>query len=98
MLNTNNSDSSNVFVMEKTDDIFQKSIIEKKVDEFIKTVEHELILDLKELNTLDSMTLAAFIRFKRKLTDTNRTMKLVNYNENILRIIELAGLGEFLLD
>ena len=97
MLNTNNSDSSNVFVMEKTDDIFQKSVIEKKVDEFIKTVEHELILDLKELNTLDSMTLAAFIRFKRKLTDTNRTMKLVNYNENILRIIELAGLGDFLL-
>ena len=97
MFNTINSDGNNVFVMEKTDDIFQKGIIEKKIDEFIKTVENELILDLKELSTLDSMTLAAFIRFKRKLAETNRTMKLVNYNENILRIIELSGLGEFLL-
>ena len=97
MFNSMDSESD-IFVMEKTNDIFQRSILEKKIDEFIKTVKHELVLDLKELNTLDSMTLAAFIRFKRKLTETNRTMKLINYNENILRVIELSGLGEFLLD
>ena len=98
MPNTIDSDSNNIFVMERTDDIFQKSILEKKVDEFIKNVKYELILDLKELDTLDSMTLAAFIRFKRKLAETNRTMKLINYNENILRVIELARLEEFFLD
>jgi anti-anti-sigma factor len=84
--------------MEKTNDIFQKNILEKKIDEFIKNVKYELVLDLKELATLDSMTLAAFIRFKRKLTETDRTMKLINYNENILHIIDAAGLGEFFLD
>ena len=98
MLNTIDSDSGNIFVMERTKDIFQKSILEKKVDEFIKSVKNELILDLQELDTLDSVTLAAFIRFKRKLTETDRTMKLINYNENIVRVIEMAGLGEFFLD
>jgi anti-anti-sigma factor len=97
MHNTTGSESGNVFVIEKTNDIFQKSIIEKKINEFIKTVEDELILDLGELTTLDSSTLAAFIRFKRKLTETGRSMKLINYNENILRVIELSGLEEFLL-
>ena len=97
MHNTTGSDGNNVFVIEKTDDIFQKNIIEKKIFEFIKTVEDELILDLGELTTLDSSTLAAFIRFKRKLAETGRTLKLINYNENILRVIELSGLGGFLL-
>ena len=98
MFNTIDSDSGSIFVMEKTDDIFQTNILEKKIDEFIKSVKNELVLDLKELDTLDSMTLAAFIRFKKKLNSTDRTMKLINYNENILRVIELAGLGEFFLD
>ncbi|MCL2155045.1 MAG: STAS domain-containing protein [Leptospirales bacterium] len=98
MLNSIDSDSDNIFVMERTNDVFQKSILEKKVDEFIKSVKNELILDLQELDTLDSVTLAALIRFKRKLTETDRTLKLINYNENIVRIIDMAGLGEFFLD
>ena len=97
MSNTPDSESSNIFVIEKTHDIFQKNIIEKKINEFMKGVEDELIIDLKELNTLDSSTLASFIRYKRKLTETGRTLRLINYNENILRVIELSGLEEFLL-
>jgi len=97
MYNQTGSDGKNIFVVEKTNDIFQKSIIEKKINEFIKDVEDELVLDLKELNTLDSATLASFIRFKRKLAETGRSMRLINYNENILRVIELSGLEEFLL-
>jgi len=96
MSNTTDS-GSNIFVIEKTKDIFEKSVIEKKILEFIKNIEDELIIDLGELHTLDSSTLAAFIRFKRKLTETGRTMRLINYNENILRVIELSGLEEFLL-
>lgn len=92
------SDSERIFVIQKTSDSFQISLLEEKINDFIKNDTRDMTLDLKALSLLDSTSLAAFIRFKRKLKATGRNMKLVNYNESILRVIELSGLEEFLLD
>ena len=92
------SENERTFILQKTSDSFQINMLEEKINEFIKNDGRDLILDLKELNLLDSSSLAAFIRFKRKLKATGRTMKLINFNESILRVIELSGLDDFLLD
>jgi len=92
------SENERTFVFQKSSDSFQINLLEEKINDFIKSDTRDLILDLKELNLLDSSSLAAFIRFKRKLKATGRIMKLVNYNESILRVIELSGLDDFLLD
>lgn len=92
------TENDRIFILHKTSDSFQINLLEEKINEFIKNDERDLVLDLKGLNLLDSSSLAAFIRFKRKLKATGRIMKLINYNESILRVIELSGLDDFLLD
>jgi len=92
------SENETTFRLQNSSESLQLNLLEEKVNDFIKNNERDLILDLKGLNFLDSTSLAAFIRFKRKLKATGRSMKLINYNESILRVIELAGLEDFLLD
>jgi len=92
------SENDKTFKLHKTSDSFQINLLEEKINDFIKNDERDLVLDLTGLDLLDSSSLAAFIRFKRKLKATGRTMKLINYNESILRVIELSGLEDFLLD
>jgi len=73
------------------------NILESNINEFVKNDSGDMAIDLKSLQVIDSLTLAAFIRFKRKLSLEGRDLKLINYNDNILRVIELSGLDEFLL-
>ena len=80
------------------DDISQYlNIFESSINEFIKSDSRDIVVDMKSLDYIDSLTLAALIRFRRKLSLEGRTLKLLNYNENVLRVIELSGLDEFLL-
>jgi len=92
------TESERIYRFQKSSEGFQLNLFEEKINDFIKNDGRDLVLDLKSLNFLDSSSLAAIIRFKRKLTATGRAMKLINYNESILRVIELSGLEEFLLD
>lgn len=92
------TENDRTFILQNSSDSFQINLLEEKINEFIKNDNRDLVLDLKGLNLLDSSSLAAFIRFKRKLKATGRIMKLINYNESILRVIELSGLDDFLLD
>ena len=92
------SENEKTFKLHRPSDSFQINLLEEKINDFIKNDDRDLVLDLKGLDLLDSSSLAAFIRFKRKLKATGRAMKLINYNESILRVIELSGLEDFLLD
>lgn len=92
------SENEKIFLLQKSSETFQINLLEEKINDFIKNDTRDLVLDLKELDLLDSSSLAAFIRFKRKLKATGRVMRLTNYNESILRVIELSGLEDFLLD
>ena len=91
-------ESTNERVYLPTGDISQYlNIFESNINEFIKSDSRDIVLDMKSLHNIDSLTLAALIRFRRKLSLEGRTIKLLNYNDNILRVIELSGLDEFLL-
>lgn len=91
-------DSSGERVYVPKEDISQYiNIFESSINDFIKNDSRDVIVDLKSLQFIDSLTLAALIRFRRKLSLEGRSLKVVNYNDNILRVIELSGLDEFLL-
>lgn len=98
MFEITDSENERTFILHKTSESFQMNIFEEKINDFIKNDSRDLVIDLKDLTLLDSSSLAAFIRFKRKLKATGRTMKLINYNESILRVMELSGLDDFLLN
>lgn len=92
------SDTDRTFLLHKPEGEYQIKHFEEKVYEFIKHDERDVSFDLKNMELLNSTTLAAFIRIKRALDAAGRSMKVVNYNESILRVMELSGLDNFLLD
>lgn len=92
-------ESTNERVYMPKDDMSQYlSIFESSINEFIRSDSRDIVVDMKFLQFIDSLTLAAFIRFRRKLSHEGRILKLLNYNANILRVIELSGLEDFLLE
>lgn len=92
------SDNERIYVLE--DDLISENIhgFQDELLEFIKTTEKNVILDLIEVTKIDSMSIALILRIKNNLVHHNRIFKLINPNESVLRILELAGLNEFLLD
>jgi anti-anti-sigma factor len=73
------------------------SVFETELNDFIKNDTRDAIIDLISVSRIDSLFIAILIRFKKKLTDKNRTLILVNPNEAVIRMIEVAGLEEYLL-
>lgn len=91
-------ESTNERVYVLKNDISQYlTLFESSINEFIKSDSRDIVVDMESLQLIDSLTLAALIRFRRKLSLEGRTLKLLNYNANILRVIELSGLDDFLL-
>ena len=91
-------DSASERIYIPKDDISQYlKIFESDINEFIKNDSRDIIFDFNSLHFIDSLTLAALIRFRRKLSLEGRSLKVINYNDNILRVIELSGLDDFLL-
>ena len=82
----------------KNDELQFMNILEERILDFVKKDQRDVILDLENLLHFDSVALAVLIRIKRKLTAVERSFKLINYNQTILRVIELSGLDEFLLE
>lgn len=92
-------DNSNerVFIL-REDELVHINLLEERVMEFARKDFRDVVVDLQNLAFIDSVTLSVFIRIKRKLSADGRIFILKNYNQTILRIIELAGLDGFLLE
>ncbi|MBN2160393.1 MAG: STAS domain-containing protein [Spirochaetes bacterium] len=65
---------------------------------FVKTDTRDANIDLSYVRKIDSMAIAALIRFKNMMTEEGRKMHLVNPNDNILRVLDISGLDKFLLE
>lgn len=90
------NETERVFLV-KNDELQFMNILEERIFDFIKKDERDVVLDLQHLFLFDSVALAALIRIKRKLAGIDRVFRLINYNQTILRVIELSGLDDFLL-
>lgn len=69
---------------------------EEDINDFIKSDNRDLVFDLGNIAKLDSMSLATIIRIKKRLNENGRDIRLINISEDILQVIELAGLQSLL--
>ncbi len=82
------------------DDLVSNNIanLMDELNHFTRTDTKDAILDLSYVRKIDSISIAALIRFKNALAENGRNMHLTNPNEMVLRVLELAGLEKFLLE
>jgi len=71
--------------------------LEEVLNEFIREDHRDAVLDLTNVIRIDSMSLASLIRIKNQLAQDSRNFNLINPNEGVMRVLELAGLETFLL-
>ena len=97
----------NIDIVDSTDDrtyIIKSDMIsshvmkfEEELNEFIRDDDRDMIIDMAYITKIDSMSIAAIIRIKNKLTEDGRNLKLINPSDGVMRVLELAGLESFLL-
>jgi len=82
------------------DDLVSQNInnLMDELNHFARTDTRDAILDLSYVRKIDSISIAALIRFKNALAESERSMHLTNPSEMVLRVLELAGLEKFLLE
>ncbi|MCU0848604.1 MAG: STAS domain-containing protein [Spirochaetes bacterium] len=96
--NTVDSDNERTFIPEE--DLVAPRInkFEESIFKFILFDKRDVIIDMKNVGKIDSMSIAALIRLKKKITEENRNFYMINPNESVYRVLELSGLDNFLLD
>ena len=72
--------------------------ITDELNRFAKDDTRDAVIDLASVRKIDSMSIAALIRFKNALSEKNRSLSLINPNETVLRVLELSGLERFLME
>jgi len=72
--------------------------LESEMNKYMKENSKDIIIDLINVTKIDSISIATLIRIKNRLTEEGRNLKLRNPNESVMRVLELAGLQEFLLE
>ncbi len=58
----------------------------------------DVVVDIRNVTCLDSLSLAVFLKIKNMLADKERKFKLVNPSDPVRRVIEVASLESFLLE
>jgi len=70
---------------------------EEHIEIFIKNDHRDLVFDMTHLEGVDSMFLSAIVRFRTKLSMGGRILRIINYNEYILKCFQLLHLDDHLL-
>lgn len=86
------NDDSRVYILTSDEIMSNLRFFEENIDRFIKTDKRDLVLDMKNITTLNSVFLSCLLRIKTGLFVERRTIRLVNYNEYVYRSLEVAGL------
>ncbi|HCL56548.1 MAG TPA: hypothetical protein DHW82_06010 [Spirochaetia bacterium] len=58
----------------------------------------ELIIDLSQMEFIDSMGMGRLIILKKKMLKDEKTMKITNVSDDIKSIFKIAELSDYLLD
>lgn len=98
MPEVDNSGDDIVLTLESSDLKGKINLFEEKLERVVRFEHKNILLDMKNVNFLDSSILAILIRLRTSLAAEGRTLRLINYNERIIRYIRLAGLEEYLLE
>jgi anti-anti-sigma factor len=96
-IDRNETETETTFIL--TDELLTNHLpmITDEFTHFVRSDARDAIIDLAYVKRLNSAAIATLIRFKNMLTEKERSMLLVNTNENVLRVLELSGMDRFLL-
>lgn len=72
--------------------------LEDLLTDFVKNETRNAIIDMSNVERIDSMSLAVFLRIKNNLKERSRNFKLVNLTEGVRKVVELASLEIFLME
>jgi anti-anti-sigma regulatory factor len=89
------NDSERIYVLKCENMTSDLRLLEKSTEEFIKSDNRSLIIDMTGQNIMCSLMLAALIKIKRELMIQGRNLSLNNCNSHIYRCMEMAGLETF---
>ncbi|PKL19028.1 MAG: hypothetical protein CVV49_02790 [Spirochaetae bacterium HGW-Spirochaetae-5] len=89
------NDSERVYVLKCDNMASDLRLLEKSTDEFIKSDNRNLVIDMTGQNIICSLLLAAMIRIKRELLVEGRSLIISNCNSHVYRCMEMAGLETF---
>jgi len=98
MFETIDGETEKIYLIRESD-IFQHiRLFEEHVEIFINNDHRDLIFDLKHLKGVDSMFISTILRFRVKLLLGGRFLRVINYNDYILKCFQLLNLEGHLLD
>ena len=72
--------------------------LDEQIARLLEGDSRDIIIDLKGLTRINSMTLALLLGFKNDMTKRNRKLRVRNPENRVRRIIEMATLDTFLLE
>lgn len=74
-----------------------KALIEE-LHNFLQTDKRDAVVDLSNVQTVDSTILAGFMTLYSNYNNNNKKFRIINPNSYVKRVIELASLEPFLLE
>lgn len=97
MFETIDNESEKIYLLKEFDILQHIRLLEENVEIFIKNDHRDLVFDMRHLEGVDSMFLSTMLRFRIKLTLGGRLLRVINYNENILKCFQLLNMEGHLL-
>jgi len=97
MFKIKNTDNERIYYLSETDVFFHIKYFEENVENFINNDHRNLILDMNDLESIDSTFLSVVVKIRTGLTTRGRSLQIINYNEQILKYFQLLNLESHLL-
>jgi anti-anti-sigma factor len=72
--------------------------LDEQIARLIEGDSRDVVIDLKGLARIDSMTLALLLGFKNDMAKRNRKLRVRNPENSVRRVFEMATLDTFLLE
>ncbi len=75
-------------------DIHSAQELEEKLNEILEKQFKSIIINMEEVNYLDSTGLGIFIKFVKRLRSQNQDMIFISPQPNILKLFKITGLKQ----
>lgn len=88
-------EEKNLLVKVKGDlDVYAEDQFKDFINDEIKDINKDIILDLAELDYLDSTGLGLFMKIYKLAKDAGKKVKVINPKENIYKLFKITDLRE----
>ena len=77
-------------------DVYSEEEFKSLIEDEIETVNKDIIIDIKNLDYLDSTGLGMFMKIYKLNEERGKKVKIINPKENILKLFKITDLTEIL--